>query len=504
MTAGNGDERSGAISSSRPNSASAERQLDRAFVRAVSWKAALGLVTQGIKWLSTIFVARLLSPEDYGVVAAASVYIGFAALLTEFGIASAIIYQRDLTEKQIGQLGGVAILMGLATLAGSIVFALPVSKWLASEALVAVLPVMGIASAISVVNSVPVALLTRDLNFRTLSIIESTQALVSMVVVLGLALAGARYWSLVIGEVVGVVLMGGWLYRETRYSVFRPRLQELKSSLRFGGAILANRLAWYTYTNTDVAVVSRKLGAGAVGDYSMAWTLTTLPSTKIASFLLGVTPSLFARVQNDKKAMSRYYLKLTELLAICLFPAILGISLTARESVPLLLGTRWIGAVPIIQLLGASVALRSVMPLSNQVLVSRMRADLALRYSVLMALILPVGFWFGAQWGTTGVAAAWLTLYPILGLRQFQITSKELGISLTETLQVLVRPVGGLVVMTAAVSVARYSAPVHLPLSARLATLVLVGASVYGMYSWLMLRPQVMSLVQLVRNRKLD
>jgi teichuronic acid exporter len=483
-----------------------QRALDKALIRAVGWTAGLGTAAQSLKWLSTVFVARLLTPEDYGIVAAASVYLGFAALLTNFGVGSAILYQRDLTDSQIRQLAGIAFMLALGAFAASVLFATPMAATLGVPELASVLPAMGATGAFSVMNAVPVALIKRDLDFRTLSIIETVRALLSVATVLALALSGARYWSLVGGELAGVSLMTVWLYLTTRYRIARPRWQSVRSSLRLSSEVMANRFAWYLYSNADVAIVSRQLGPSALGDYSMAWTLTSMPSTRIATFLLGVTPSLFARVQKDTKALSRYYLRLLELLAIGLFPAIVGIALVARDAVPLLLGERWRGSVPIIEILALSVALRSVMPLSNQVLVSRLRADLALRYSALVALVLPVGFLFGARWGTTGVAAAWLTLYPLLTLRQFQITSRELELPLMQTVGILLRPFGGLLVMSAAVLGTRFllaDSPL-ISAVARLALLVSVGAVSYASFAWAFMRPQLSALVRLVRQKQLD
>ena len=425
--------------------------------------------------------------------------------MTNFGVGSAILFQRDLTDSQIRQLGGIALLLSVAALISSAVFATPIAAALGVYELRSVLPAMGAASAMSILNAVPVALLKRDLDFRKLSIIETGRALVSVVVVLALALSGARYWSLVLGELAGVTIMTLWLYAVARYRVARPHWMSVRSSLRLTSEVMANRFAWYFYSNADIAIVSRQLGSSALGDYSMAWTLTSMPSSRIATFLLGVTPSLFARVQRDPAALGRYYLRLLELLAIGLFPAIVGIALVARDAVPLLLGHRWAGSVPIIEILALSVAFRSIMPLSNQVLVSRLRADLALRYSGLVAVVLPLGFLVGARWGTAGVATAWLTLYPLLTVRQFQLTSHELGLPTTTTMKVLLRPFAGLSAMSLAVLFARaLLAETTVKPAARLVLLVCVGAVAYAAFLWTFMRPQLTSLVRLVREKRID
>src|SRR5918999_2811723 len=117
------------------------RRLDRQLVQGVSWSGAIKGLTQLLSWASTIVVARLLSPEDFGLVAMATVYIGLTALITEFGLGAAIVALRDLGDELLAQLHTVALLVGLAAFAVSLLVAIPLSRFFSAPELALVVVV---------------------------------------------------------------------------------------------------------------------------------------------------------------------------------------------------------------------------------------------------------------------------------------------------------------------------------------------------------------------------
>src|ERR1041384_864734 len=105
------------------------RALDRSFVRGVAWTAAAKWASQALAWVSWLIVARLLTPEDYGLVGMAAIYLGLVTLLSEFGLGTAVLAVRELSGAQIGQLNGLAVLLGLAGLLASCAVAIPLGRF---------------------------------------------------------------------------------------------------------------------------------------------------------------------------------------------------------------------------------------------------------------------------------------------------------------------------------------------------------------------------------------
>ncbi len=477
--------------------------LDRSFAGGVAWSAVARLSAQAMTWVVTILVARILAPTDYGVIASASIFIGLMRTLTEFGLGTAIVAQRSLTDRQIAQLGGMALLIGLAACAVAMLVAQPVAELLHMPQLRGVLPILGVSAALTTLNALPSALLQRRLDFRRLSSLEMVRALTGSITLLIFAASGFGYWSLVLNELSASAVFALLMYVHTRYSLAFPRFSEIRSSLRLSSEVMASRLAFYLYSNADLMVVSMRFGAAATGTYSMAWTLTSLPSEKINSVIMSVTPGIFAQAQHSDEELSRYFLLLVEGLAIVLFPATVGMAVVAPDLVPVVLGDKWLGAIPLIQVLAIILLARSIAPTCTQVLIARMRGTVVMHYAFAMGAVLPIGFLIGSQWGSIGVAWAWAILFPPLAIALFRTTCREINIPLWQLGRVLAKPAIGTLLMSASVIAARtLLLRLGVGAPARLALLVAVGALVYGVVAAVTMKERARSALAIVRRRR--
>jgi len=258
------------------------------------------------------------------------------------------------------------------------------------------------------------ALLARDLRFRALAAIDGTDALVAGLTALAAALMGAAYWSLVIGPLAGSLsgaLLALWI---RPYRPARPgRLRDIEHSVRLGRDVVVSSVAWYGYSNADFLIVGRLLDKTALGFYTFAWNIASIPVEKVAALVGRVTPGIFSAVQQDTPAMRRYFLSLTEAIAFVTFPMSAGFVLVADDLVSGMLGEKWVPAVTTLKLLACYAGIRSVSTLPSHVMVMRGRADLARRASLITVLILPAAFLVGSRWGIVGVALGWLFAYPV-------------------------------------------------------------------------------------------
>lgn len=477
-------------------------QLDRRFAGGIAWAGLVRLSSQTLTWAVTLLVARLLTPADYGIVASAAVYLGLVRVVTEFGLGTAIVTQRDLTPLQIAQLGGLAALLGGAAWVGTLALAGPIALMLRVEELRQVVPVLGFATAVSAMNALPTALLQRELEFKRLSQLELLRALVASGSLLLYAWLGLGFWALVLNEVTAVAVFALALYAATRYQIARPRFEDIRASLRLSADLVVARFAWFVYSSADMAIVSRRLGKAVLGDYSMAWTLTSVPTDKISTVIMSVTPGVLARVQRDLPELRRYFLLLLQGLALVLFPATIGIALTADSFIPLLLGEKWRGSIPLVQPLGLLLALRSITPVCGQVLVARLKSGLMARFNVAGAILLPICFAVGTRWGVLGVAVAWLLVSPFFSLYLFSATCREIELPLSRVATTLAGPGACVAVMGAGVLVVRLAlAGANLTPALGLALQVATGVLLYTASVALFLRPIVRRVWSLLRTR---
>ena len=467
---------------SAPQPAPDVRELDRSLVRGIAWTSGAKWAGQLLAWASTLIVARLLTPEDYGLVGMASIYLGVITLVSEFGLGSAVVTLRDLSAEQVAQLNGLSVVFGVASFAVSCAAAIPLGRFFHAPQLPAVVVAMSAAFVITAFKTVPFSLLQRDMQFRALALLDAGRAVLLAVSMIAFALLGLRYWTLVIGGLLSSVLSTAATVVLRPHRLAWPRWHSLRHAMTFSGHILVGRLSWYTYSNADFLVAGRLLGKAALGLYEVGWNLANVPIEKITSLVGQVTPAVFSAVQTDHAALRRYLLRITEGLALITFPASLGLALVAPDFVLLTLGDKWQGAIAPLQLLALSTGFRAVTPLLAQVLNVVGASRLAMRYGVLCAVVLPTGFYLlGKVWGTLGLALVWVFVFPILVLPAYRRVLETIELSSREYLRALWPATSACLLMGAAVLAVRLITGGEVSRGLRFAAQVAAGAAVYAL-----------------------
>jgi len=472
------------------------RDLDRSLIHGLAWTGAVRWGAQILSWASTLVVARLLAPSDYGVVGMATIYTGFLALVNEFGLGLAIVQGRNLDTDQIARLGGFAVLVGATFVTLSAALAGPVAAFFGEPAVRWIVVISSLAFLLTATQLVPRALLRRDLDFRRLAWADGAEAVVTTVSTLGFAVLGLRYWALVLGSLAGRATSTIVACASRPHRVAWPnRFATIAPTVTFGWHVVVASVAWYVYDNADFTVVGRVLGKAALGTYTVGWTIASIPVDRVTALVGSVTPAVFSAVQDDRPALQRYLRNLTEGLALITFPAAVGLAVVADEFVVVALGERWGAAVLPLRLLALSAALRSVSALLPQVIVSTGRAKRNMQLTLVASAILPCLFYLGTHWGTAGVAAAWALGHPVFVMPLFLVSALRLtGLSAWQYLRSLWPAFGATAVMTAVVLSLRWVTPGAWPVGARLSAHVLGGVLAYAAILYLAHRSRVQAL----------
>jgi PST family polysaccharide transporter len=454
-------------------------KLDGALVKGIAWTGGMKWVAQSLTWASSLIVARLLTPEDFGLVAMGSVYMGVVSLVSEFGVGASVINLRDLTHAQIAQLNGFALLMGLGGFVLSCMAAVPLGLFFSAPELPLAIVVMSIAFVVTGFRIVPAALLSRDMQFRTLAVMDGTRAAVMAVAMVVFAVFGFRYWTLVLGGLLSSTLYTAMTVSRRPHAIAWPRRTAIGRAMSFSTDILASRLAWYLYSTSDFLVAGRVLGKAPLGAYSMAWTLGSVPVEKVTTMVMRVTPSFFSAAQKDLAAMRRYLLVLTEGISLIALPAAIGLALVADDFVPTVLGERWLPAVLPLRLLAVYSAVRSVTPLFAPILIALGRTRAVLWNNVLALLLLPPAFYVGSHWGTAGIAAAWMVVHPVPMAVIARRTFKAIDLAPRRYFASIWPAASAALTMAGVVLVLRATIAGDLAVPVRFGVLVAAGASTY-------------------------
>ncbi|HEX2092210.1 MAG TPA: lipopolysaccharide biosynthesis protein, partial [Longimicrobiaceae bacterium] len=359
---------------------------------AAQWRLVSSVVQGGLQFAVGVFLARLLPPADFGMVALAMVVIGFAGSISDFGLEAAVIQRHDLTGRHLRVAFTATTLLGLAltgVLAATSPFSAPLLR---SPLLPDVLQALSVLFVVGALGGTARSLLRRQLRFRTLFWVGSCSYLVGYAgVVTVLALLGFGVWSLVWGSLTQAVLDTFLVLAVVRPPV-RPLLarKELRELLGFGAGVSLNTVVNYLARNGDNLVVGRWLGAAALGLYGRAYNLMTLPLNYLGVATHQVLFPAMSQIQGDRERLGRAYLISVQTAALLAAPIMAGMAVAAPHMVAVLYGDAWLGMTLPLQVLCVAGLFRAVYHLAGTVTYASGRVYAELKRQVVYALLVVV------------------------------------------------------------------------------------------------------------------
>lgn len=456
-------------------------------------------VAQGLSWMVTLGVARLLVPADYGVMAAAGMVLGLSDLLAEGGVGRALVQRPRAVVSEYAEAFTLSLVLSLGCYACILAGAGPAARFLRTPELTRVLPVMGSLVLLVPFRTVPLGILDRRLDMKAQGIVNVYTTILQASIVLGLAFLGARYWSLVAGAIAGRLFESVSLCALARW---RPRVvvpgRGAGEMLRFGLWMSLGGLLWYVYSNSDYAVVGRIAGPAALGYYSLAFQLMSLPAQKVTANINQMIFPVFCRLRDEPARIKDWYLRLSVLTIFLVLPVLLGAALVARDGIETLFGAKWLPAVLPFQLLSGVGVLGVVAASHLSLLNSLGRPDLNFRYTAACAAVFPIGFSIaGEHYGVIGVCLAWLSIYAWAVALLVALTKGITNIKLGE--MVLAQwPVARAAALMAVVVLAAQALLGAAPPAARLVAAVAAGAAAYAGCLMLTARHTVLADLRIV------
>jgi len=463
--------------------------IKQRIAKSLFWVAWSRVGVQTLSFCSTLVVARLLHPNDYGLMAMATVWTSAMSLLAEMGLGAAIIQFRALEESELNTCFWLT--MGVASAGYLLLYAAApaLAIWFANPSLATVLRVLGLILPLLALQIVPDSLLRKQLALDKLSKAEIVASLSAIPVVLSMAWAGAGVWALVAGALLQSLvrdMVTFWFVRW--WPQWRLGSGHLREVFNFSLATLGTRLCWVSYQEADAIVLGRVSGAMALGFYSMAKELTLLPVTKISAVVNQIAAPVMAELQDDRGAMLASLLRTLGLIACVTLPLCIGLALVSEDLVLVILTDKWISIVPLLRVLACYSVVRSLSVLLPPVLLARYRARFLFSYTLTLLLCMPLAFWVGAAWfGGIGVAAAWALVYPVIMMRMVHEVLREIEGSWTMLWEQVRASVGASLLMAIVVLTVQWLCPKAEVVGSlvHLVGTTSVGAVTYGLVMFL-------------------
>lgn len=378
--------------------------LKQKTVKGVAWTSLDQMATLGFGFVIGVILARILSPDDYGLLAMIAVFNAIAFAFINSGFGNALVRKPDLTENDNSTAFYFNIVAGVV-MAGVIWLIAPlVAKFYDKAILSQLLRVEGLLLIISSFTIVQNAQLSRALNFKAKMIINVTSQVLAGVIAIVAAYRGFGVWSLVIQHIASGIIRMILLWV---LSPWRPRGRWSKKSFGYlwgyGSKLLASGLLDTVYGNIYPIIIGKFYSAAELGQYTRATHYAYMPSKGLTGVLQQVTFPVLSQIQENTEHLANSYRRMLRLSVFVVFPIMIGMLALARPLVLALVTDKWAQCVPYLQVICLASMWYPVHAINLSLLQVKGRSDLFLRLEVIKKAIVTIVIFLCVPFGVMGI-----------------------------------------------------------------------------------------------------
>jgi PST family polysaccharide transporter len=372
--------------------------------------------------LISAILARLLTPNDFGLIAMIIVFSSFVAIFSDFGLSSAIVQRKEIPDGALSSIFWIGLGLG-ALLTTALAASAPLIAAFYSEPRLTPLVVfISTTFFIASFGYVPSALLTKNMNFKAIAIIGICALGIAGPISVFLAFSGYGVWSLAWNTVLStaITVVFTWIYCRW-VPHFSLGLQQVKGLLRFGMNLTGNSFVGYFQRNLDNLLIGRFLGPTPLGFYNLAYNLLLFPLGNISDVVGRVMFPALSVIQHDKQKVREAYVAANRYIAVVSFPLMTWLLVTAPELIRVVYGPKWVTAIPLVQILALASIEQSIGANVGWIFLSQGRTNVLFKLSIFTTIVVAIAFAVGLRWGVEGVAiaytiASYLLAYPVFAI----------------------------------------------------------------------------------------
>lgn len=383
----------------------ANGSLKQNTARGAVFSSSAQAVSFVLRTMSMIILARLLFPKDFGLVGMVTAATGFLGLFRDAGLSLATIQHKSITKEHVFTLFWVNLGVGCVLAALCAIIAPVLVSFYHEPRLFWISITVGIGFIFQGGSAQHRAILQRNMRFRNLALIDTISWAGSIALAIGMALTGFGYWALVAMTIAQTVLNSGGTWLAEGWMPGAPgRLTEIRSMLRFGGAVSLNTVLSYLAYNTDKILLGRFWGAATLGIYGRAYQLANLPTENLNSTLALVAFPALSRLQNEPARLKNYFLKGYRLFLSLNVPITVSFALFADDVIGVFLGSRWHEAAGVFRLLAPTITVFGLINPFFWLLLATGQVRRSLKMALVLTPIIICGYALGLSYGPRGVA----------------------------------------------------------------------------------------------------
>jgi len=451
-------------------------------IHGIGWSGTSQIITQILHLAVKIILARLLTPEDFGIIGMALIFIAFIQTINELGLSAAIIQKQNLNERHLSTSFWVSLITGVFFCMASIIASPLIAHFFRESLIQPIIIFLSFGFIFNSLGAVHRAIVEKKIDFKSIAVIETVSAILYGSVSVALALCGFDVWSLVIALLADNAAKSLLLWTVCSW---RPSMifdfKSFKELFRFGRNVMGSGIVQYIAFHTDYFLIAKFLGAASLGLYMFAYKIAVFPLLQISSVVTRVTFPAFSIIQNDNDRIRSGYLKAVKYTSLLTFPMLFGFAIIAPQFVPIAIGEKWTAMILPVQILCVGGAVQSIGTHVGPVLLGKGRSDIHIKWDMFTLAVLPISVLVGLGYGINGVAAAMTTVIFLLSAAIINITNKLIELNFCDFLKVLFPAALCSTVMVASVALFKMISAHYLENTALLLDLIAIGIISYAL-----------------------
>lgn len=471
-------------------------------VTGFAWQASTKLFVQIFSWGSTIWVARLLVPEDYGLMAMSGLLTGVFIILATTGFAAGVVNRVNISKAELDTVFWLSFLLGGVLYGILFLLADVAAEFYEEDKLADVIKVAGLLVLLCALKIVPSALALRALDYKVISLNEMLGAFVGIIITLSMAMMGYEYWSLIFGTLASEVFMTAIYFVFYKYTPsFVFKIKSVLDLLRFGVTLLFANGLKFVSGNIPIFLLSTFTTTTTTGHYQMAHTFGTLPSSKLGNLFSNLIFPAMSRIKEDKSLAKNTFIQMHTSLLFVTAPMFIGLALVAEPLINVILTPTWLPIIVPFQVICIIAIFEMSSLFITRAIEGLGNARVSLNYQFYKIIICGPCMWFGVNnWGLSGMLIGWLVSSPIVYIYLLGKIANKLAIQLSELVRMYL-PLGAcLTFMCASVYMLLRFALEGLNHTEQLMLSSLTGVIIFFTTALLLARPYVIGVKRVISS----
>jgi len=428
-----------------------KKELGKKMAAGAAWMVGMKFLVRGLGLISTLILARLLVPEDFGLIAIAMIFFEVLEVLTSFSFDLALIQNQDAKRHHYDTAWTLTIIQGGITAFALYLIAPSVAIFFEDPRLTTIIYVLALIALLRGFENIGIVAFRKELEMHKEFIFLVTKKLVAFTVTISLAIMLNNYWALILGTLASQItglFLSYWMHP------YRPRLslKAARELIAYTKWLLFNNILLVIIKNGDDAIIGKVVGSTGLGFYTIAYEISNLPTTELVYPITRAVFPGYAKIAADKKLLRKGFLDVTSLVLLLAIPVAIGVAITADLLIPLLLGQKWQQAAELAQIL-ALFGITRVLGAGTGAVYLALGKPKIVTYLASLRLVvgIPLIYFAAVSAGTIGVAWAVVAIGAVLVPINYFVLLKLLALPFKELLSSIWRPVISSVMMAGVV-----------------------------------------------------